>query len=266
MQALLQHVVGQRPEHLGLGRSRWWLDGIRQAVVWLRDRCLATVWRTLRRCRLSYKRGRRAVHSPDPLYAAKLATIGYLRERAAREPGRVVFLYEDEMSYHRRPSVGYAYAPTGTDAPHATQAAGFDTVRRVAGCLDVRTGQFHSQQKSHWTVPALLRFFQAVDAAYPTAQRLYLALDNWRVHFLPTLREPLAATTRIRLLRLPTYAPWTNPVERVWRKLAAEVLHLHRHAVPDDWHGLVRRVQAWLDAAQQPSEALLRYTGLLCPS
>lgn len=266
MAALLQHVVGQRPEHLGLGRSRWWLAGIRQVVDWLHNRCLATVWRTLQRCHLSYKRGRRYVHSPDPLYAAKLATIGYLRGRAATEPGRIVFLYEDEMSYHRRPSVGYAYVPTGTDAPRAEQGAGPDTVRRVAGCLDVRTGQFHSQQKSHWTVPALLRFFQAVDAAYPDAIRLYIALDNWRVHFLPSLREPLAATTRIRLVRLPTYAPWTNPVERVWRKLAAEVLHLHRHAVPNDWHGLVTRVQAWLDVAQQPSEALLRYTGLLCPS
>lgn len=266
MAALLQHVVGQRPEHLGLDRSRWWLIGIRQAVVWLRGRCLTTVWRTLRRCHLSYKRGRRAVHSPDPLYAAKLATIHYLRGRAATEGGRIVFLYEDEMGYHRRPSVSYAYAPTGTDAPRAEQGWGSDTVRRVAGCLNARTGQFHSQQTSHWTVPALLRFFQQVDAAYPDATRLYLALDNWPVHFLPTLRDSLAATTKIRLVRLPTYAPWTNPVERVWRKLAAEVLHLHRHALPDDWRGLVRRVQTWLDAAQQPSEALLRYTGLLCPS
>lgn len=260
----MHQVVGQRPEHFGLARSRWWLDGIRQVVDWLHACCLATVWRTLRRCHLSYKRGRRAVHSPDPLYAAKLATIGYLCGRAATEPGRIVFLYEDEMAYHRRPSIGYAFVPTGSDAPHAQQGWGPDTVRRVAGCLDVRTGQFHSQQRTHWTVAALTHFFQQVDAAYPAAERLYLALDNWPVHFLPSLRAPLTATTKIRLVRLPTYAPWTNPVERVWRQLAQEVLHLHRHT--DDWPGLCARVQAWLDAAQRPSEALLRYTGLLCPS
>ena len=260
----MQDLVGQRPECFGLPRTRWWLDGIRHALDWLQPHCLATVWNTLHRCHLSYKRGRRAVHSPDPLYAAKLATIGYLRGRAATEPGRVVFLYEDEMGYHRRPSLGYAYVPTGTDAPRAEQGWGADTVRRVAGCLDVRTGQLHSQQRAHWTVAALVRFFQQVDAAYPDAERLYLALDNWPVHFHPALRTALAATTRIRLLRLPTYAPWTNPVERVWRKLSAEVLHLHRHT--DDWPGLVQRVQTWLEAAQQPSDALLRYTGLLCPS
>jgi transposase len=167
------------------------------------------------------------------------------------------------MAFHRRPSVSYAYALTGSDAPRAQQGWGPDTVRRVAGCLDTQTGQFHSQHRAHWTVAALLRFLQQVDACYPDAQRLYVALDNWPVHFLPTLRLPLAATTKIRLLRLPTYAPWTNPVERVWRKLAAEVLHLHRHT--DDWLGLCERVQTWLDTAQHPSEAMLRYTGLLCP-
>jgi hypothetical protein len=51
VQAALQHLVGQPPDHAGLTppRSRWWLDGIRQAVDWLHGRwlhgrCLATVW------------------------------------------------------------------------------------------------------------------------------------------------------------------------------------------------------------------------------
>lgn len=146
MHAALQHLVGQRPEHFGLTppRSRWWLGGIRQTLDWLQPRCLATVWQTLRRCHLSYKRGRRAVHSPDPLYAAKLATIGSARQRAQTAPMRIVVLYEDELTYHRRPSLGYAYAPQGSDAPRADQGWGADTLRRGAGCLNVATGQFHS--------------------------------------------------------------------------------------------------------------------------
>jgi transposase len=35
------------------------------------------------------------------------------------------------------------------------------------------------------------------------------------------------APSKIVLVPLPTYAPWTNPVEKVWRKLCQEVLHLH---------------------------------------
>jgi hypothetical protein len=76
-QRQLQHLVGQSPAHCGLARSGWWLEGIRQAVHWLHDRCLATVSQPLRRAQVVDKRGRRHVHSPDPAYAAKLATVTY---------------------------------------------------------------------------------------------------------------------------------------------------------------------------------------------
>jgi transposase len=62
----------------------------------------------------------------------------------------------------------------------------------------------------------------------------------------------------VRLLRLPTYAPWTNPIEKVWRKLKQEVLH--QHDFGDDWAGLQQAVQGWL-AWAAPAD-LLRYTGL----
>jgi len=32
----------------------------------------------------------------------------------------------------------------------------------------------------------------------------------------------------ITLVYLPTYAPWLNPIEKLWRKAYQEVLHLHR--------------------------------------
>ena len=109
----------------------------------------------------------------------------------------------------------------------------------------------------------MLRFDrEAVLAVYPTAQRIYVIQDNWPVHFHPELRAALVQTP-IRLVRLPTYAPWTNPVEKVWRKLYAAVLHLHRFA--DAWDELTQTVQAWLDQWAEPTSHLLRYVGLLCP-
>lgn len=72
-------------------------------------------------------------------------------------------------------------------------------------------------------VATLRHYFEAVAAAYPAAERIYSALDNWPVHFHPVLRAALPP--RLTLLPLPTYAPWTNPVEKVWRWLYAEVLH-----------------------------------------
>jgi transposase len=78
------------------------------------------------------------------------------------------------------------------------------------------------------------------------------------VHFhgyvLDTLREH---HSRIALLPLPTYAPWTNPIEKVWRKFNQDLFHMHPWS--EDWQRLRQEVTRWLQAA---SEDLLRYVGL----
>jgi len=63
------------------------------------------------------------------------------------------------------------------------------------------------------------------------------------------------------LVALPTYAPWLNPVEKLWRKLKQAVLYLHR--LGDDWQGLQRHVTSFLDSFAAGSAQLLHYVGLL---
>ena len=71
----LTETLHQSPESFGLLRSRWWLDGIRQAVPWLTAVSLPGIWKLLERFDLVYKRGRRYVHSPDPDYLVKRARV-----------------------------------------------------------------------------------------------------------------------------------------------------------------------------------------------
>ena len=53
----------------------------------------------------------------------------------------------------------------------------------------------------------MARFFRFVDQHYPTAERIFLILDNWFVHFHPYVLEYLAKQCpRIELVPLPTYA------------------------------------------------------------
>ena len=68
------------------------------------------------------------------------------------------------------------------------------------------------------------------------------------------------ALPRIEPVWLPTYAPWLNPIEKLWRWLRQDVLKLHRLA--DDWPELQRRVNAFLDQFATGSHELLRYAGL----
>lgn len=260
----VQQIIGQSPHNFGLNRSRWWLAGVRQCLPWLAERSLACVWHTLRRFGLYYKRGRDYVHSPDPEYQAKLTRIlvrqQWVRRSSLLNPQRYVLLYEDEFTYYRQPSVSSSYAAVGSDLPHAVLSHRHNSTRRIAASLDVCTGRLFAWQRDRFDRHTLKRYFQAVAQAYPQAKRIWIALDNWPVHFHPEVLTALAATP-IRFLPLPTYAPWTNPVEKVWRKLNQDLLHLHPFS--DDWDALKDAIQAFLDRFAHGSDHLLHEVGLL---
>ena len=250
------------PRLFGLAQSRWTLAGLRHVCVGLGRLSLAGVHGVLKRLGIHYKRGRRSVHSPAPAYNEKLAAIAAARAEAAAQPTRGVFLYQDDLTYYRRPTVAQGIALGGSDGPHADQGHGTNKKRRIAGCLNVLTGALFAWQRARVDRHTLIRFYQAVVAAYPDATVIYVAQDNWPVHAHPEV-QAYVATSRIRVLFLPTYAPWTNPVEQVWRKLYQELLHLHD--LKDRWAELVALVQAWLDAYTDAARALLHYVGLGTP-
>ena len=231
-----------------------------RVVPWLRGRARGSIPRILRRLGVRYKRGRLYLHSPDPSYEAKLAAVTAAQLLARAHPGAVALLYQDEFTYYRRPSVGRAFAPTRADAPRAVAGLGSNKKRRIAACLDATTGRVVAWQRHRFDRKTLLRFYAAVAAAYPEAEAIFLAQDNWPVHFHPDVLAALPP--RITLLPLPTYAPWTNPVEDLWRALNGEILH--QHAFADDWAGPQTAVAAWLARWHDGSPELLRAVGL-CP-
>jgi transposase len=220
---------------------------------------LTCVWKTLQRCGVVYKRGREYLHSPDPDYDLKTALIHAAQQQVRAAPERVVLLYQDEMTYYRRPSLARAYAASGSKEPKALLGYRYNHKRRIVGSLNGFTGQFHPQQSAKCGVAQLKGYYQQLERAYPDADTIYLVQDNWPVHRHPELLLYFL-NSRIVPLWLPTYAPWTNPCEKVWLRLKQEVLHLH--PFQDDWSALQATVQAWLDHWCSPSPDLLHYVGL----
>lgn len=256
----MQQVVGASPRQWGIDQSRWSLATLRKAIVWLALLSDSGICRVLDRLGVRYRRGQAYLHSPDPDYARKMAVLAWAWEYVQARPSRRVFLYQDEFSYYRRPSVARAYGAAGRGpGPRAAQGLGRNRLRRVIGVLDRRSGRLFCWQRSRANVVTLIRFFHAVAEVYPEAETVWIALDNWPVHFHADLQAALAGS-KIRLLRLPTYAPWTNPIEKVWRWLHHDVLHQHEFG--DDWEGLQQAVSRWLSQWSGNSPQLLRYVGL----
>lgn len=255
----LQEILHHSPLLYGQLRSSWHLHGIRLVVPWLSSISLPGLSKLLTRLHVSYKRGRAHVHSPDLLYDRKLADISNARQLAQQAPEEVVFLYEDEFTFFSRPLVGRTYSPRGGKGTKASGAALI--TRRLAGCVDVASGAVIVRQRDHFTVKEVYRFFRFVERQYPLADVIYIALDNWPVHFHAYVTEQLAAHhSRVRLLPLPTYAPWTNPMEKVWLKLVKELLSQHPHGTC--WSTLKEVIAQWFQAHREGSEALLHSIGL----
>jgi len=197
----------------------------------------------------------------------------------------------DELTYYRQPTLARAWAARGPGLPRAERSHRSNTATRIIGALDATTGRVHYRQASAIGVGQLVALSRDLAAAYPDARRLYVVQDNWPVHYHPDalvalepqrlLRRwppkrppswpdtpsPAAGRTwgglhlPIQLVPLPTYASWCNPIEKLWRWLKQDALHLHRLA--DRLEDLRALVRAFLDQFQAGSPDLLRYVGLL---
>ena len=137
-----------------------------------------------------------------------------------------------------------------------------------AQCLKPQADYGRGSQTDTSCFSCLARFWYDLRLDYPAAEVIYVVVDNWPVHFHPDVLAPLqeqyfpfqprlpanwptAPSPKakvddlpIRLLTLPTYASWLNPIQKLWRWLKQDILHLHRYS--DDWPGLKQRVDHFL--------------------
>ena len=229
-------------------------------IDWLKGRSVPGISRILKRLKYSRKQALMFIRSPDPAYASKQAAIETALFEAAQQPGQVIVLYLDELTYYRRPSKAPAYAACGHAQPRALEAPGSNTQTRIVGALNARTGQVSYLQRSKVGKAALVTFYAQLREAYPQAAKIYVVQDNWPNHKLP---EVLSAMEQHRImpLFLPTYASWLNPIEKLWKWLKQRVIHLHPFA--NELEELRKRVRDFLELFLTGSQDLLRYVGLL---
>lgn len=219
-------------------------------------------WRRLRSWKISWKCGRIHFVSPDPEYEAKLAAITVVRQAAMASPAQVRVFYSDEASYYRTPHPGRTWGTAksgGANQPTAEHTAGANTKRRMIAALDVGTGEVISHSESRIGVKAIGTFLRKLRKRVGKDARIVLIWDNWPVHRHEEVAR-VAVQQRIEFLYVPTYAPWTNPIEKLWKKLRHDVLHLHRKS--GTWTELRKQVEEFLRELEQPNPDLLRYVGL----
>ena len=241
--------------------SRWTLARIRATFPWLQDYSLSGVWRLLQRCKVGLRRGRIQQFSPDPDYVAKEAYLLACLRHTARHPDSHVLVFMDEMGFFRWPTPSLDWMAAAPDPARIAACTDNNRQWRIIGALNALTGQVNYLDNYIVGRKVVGQCYQALNQLYPDAEHLYVVQDNWSIHKHADVLAVLDELPRIEPLWLPTYAPWLNPIEKLWRWLRQDVLHLHRWAA--DWETLLAQVHAFLDQFAQPSQELLRYVGLL---
>jgi hypothetical protein len=258
---------------------------IANAIDWLRDKTESGICQILSRLDITYKRARSYIRSPDKFYQPKLDRIQLAELRAWYAPDEYVLVYQDEFSYYRQPTLERDFEQVGRYQPLAHRSYRSNTCFRGIGALNPVTGAVTYTQASKASIKQLYRFYDALVDHYPTVKQIYVVQDNWPVHFHPDLLAYLQPQTfpfpvrtppnwpsqptpkaefanlPIHILPLPTYASWCNPIEKLWRWVRQEVIHLHRKS--DQWQVLKQQVIDFINQFANGSQKLLRYVGLL---
>jgi len=242
--------------------SRWTLRTIRAAFDWLHAQSLSGVWRTLKRARIGLRWARVQHYSPDPAYADKLTYLLACLREVALDPKKTVLLFLDEMGYTRWPDPAQDWAASApAPVPVAERAGENNRQERLIGALNACTGAVTYLSNYIVGRKQVIACYKQIEASYPHAQRIYVVQDNWSVHHHPDVLEALTTMPRVEPVWLPTYAPWLNPIEKLWRWLRQDVLKMHRWA--GEFGQLRQRVRAFLEQFALGSQALLHYVGLL---
>lgn len=134
-----------------------------------------------------------------------------------------MFYYADEFNVSWMPTLRALWSPKGQQVMISTP--GQPKKHYGIGAVNYHTGEtvvLFRRRKRRREIAELL---QALLDKHPTGT-IYVAWDNASTHEDDEVEAVLrSAAGRLVLLYLPTYSPWLNPIEMLWRHFRREVTH-----------------------------------------
>jgi transposase len=138
------------------------------------------------------------------------------------KPGEV-FYYADEFNISWHPTLRALWSPRGQQVMVSTP---MQPIRQYGlGAVNWYTGQTLVITRKHKRRREVAEMLEALLERHKH-ERIYVAWDNASTHQDEEIEAVVrGAAGRLVLLSLPTYSPWLNPIEMVWRHFRREVTH-----------------------------------------
>jgi transposase len=137
--------------------------------------------------------------------------------------GHEVFYYADEFTLSWLPTLKALWSPQGQQVMVATPH--HPHKRYGIGAVNYHSGETVVIFRRRKRRPQIAEFLQSLVDKHPH-HIVYVAWDNVNTHQDNEVETVVrAAAGRLVLLYLPTYSPWLNPIEMLWRHFRREVTH-----------------------------------------
>jgi putative transposase len=144
------------------------------------------------------------------------------RARRTLKPGKV-FYYADEFNISWHPTIRALWSPEGQQVMLPTPEQ--PTRRYGLGAANWHMGETVVLVRRRKRRREIAELLQALVDKHPHA-RVCVPWDNSGTHQHEEVEAVLrSAAGRLALLCLPTYSPWSNPLEMLWRQWRREVPH-----------------------------------------
>lgn len=222
----LTELVDATPQDYGYLRSRWSSELLARELRRQRRVVVhaTTIRRWLARLRYGWLRARPTLYLRDPRKAERMRAIEQLL--ATPSAGTEVF-YADEVDIDLNPKIGAMWTRRGQQ--RAISTPGHNQKRYLAGALHARSGKVLWAEGPRKNTNLFLALLEHLRERYRRAQRIVLILDNFGIHKSHLARAWLAHNPKFELCFQPTYHPWVNHIERLWKQLHDVVTRNHSH-------------------------------------
>ena len=139
------------------------------------------------------------------------------------DEAREVFYYADEFNLSWFPTLRAMWSPLGQQV--MIHAPGQPIKYYGIGAVNYHSGETFVIFRKRKRRKEIAEFLRLLLEEHPQ-KTVYVAWDNVYTHMDQEVEEVLrGAAGSLVLLYLPTYSPWLNPIEMLWRHFRREVTH-----------------------------------------
>ena len=258
----LQKLVEQEPREAGYSFSTWTCADLLHELIRKGFEAVSceTIRAHLHALGYRVRRPVLSIASLDPEYKQKAKKLKKYQKQAKNS--EILLYYQDEIDLNLLPGIMRCWTLEGVQRKVPTPGQnqkqyGFGAVNYVTGQMVHR---IEERKNSLGFCAFIEQFMQTVTQAPDYhGQKIILVVDNFIIHRSRKTQEFLAQyADRLLLFMLPTYSPWLNLIERLWKHLRRKVTHNHLFTSIGQ---LIQAVCSFLEALNATPKLILSVIG-----